>query len=64
MAEVDREKESHKRSDVYLEKIPTFHQEDSDKPKASSVLGRQVGWGKDKQEAPCLEKICQNATVV
>lgn len=47
MAESSKERESYRRSDIYLREIAAFCHEDSDKPKACSVLGRKVGWQKD-----------------
>lgn len=73
MAEADKEREGRKkrrgravrkRSEAYLKKkITVFCWEDSDKLKACSVLGRQLGWGENIEEAQCLEQVCKNVTV-
>jgi len=45
-------------------KIATFCWEDLDKLKACSVLGKQLGWGEDMQEAQHLQYVCKNMTDV
>lgn len=53
-----------KRSEAYLKKkITVFCWKASDKLKACSVLGRQLGWGEGIEEAQCLEQVCKNVTV-